>query len=223
MIGQGFYTLSEVARFTGLPVATVRSWFKDRPDGKGHGPVFQSDFAVVGRDYGVSFLNLIDAYVAAFFRAQHVPSRVIRKAHGNLQQRLGTPHPFAHTDLRTSQGRIIESMSPADEAEAAMVDVVNGQFWFDKMEGLHAEVDYDPVSKLARAWKVRPEYGVVIRPGVNFGQPSLEGTNIPTLIVASQYKANRGDETLVARLFETSAANVLNAYRFERGIGRLAA
>jgi uncharacterized protein (DUF433 family) len=220
MLELGIYPLADVARFTELPPATVRSWFKPRPDGKGCGPVFDSDFDAVDGDYAVSFLNLIDTYIASFFRLHNVKPEVIRKAHRLMQKRFDTAHPFAHSDVRTADGRIIE-LTPDDPFEAQLVDVLNGQQWLDKAEGLKAEIGYDPLTKLARSWTIKP--GIVLRPSVNFGQPVTADKGCSTLIVASQYLANGRDEDFVASLFRTTAKQVIAAYQFEIGIGRIAA
>src|SRR6185295_759252 len=47
VLGNGVYDLSEAARYAGVPLATVRSWFKPRADGKGKGADFQ--FRLRGR------------------------------------------------------------------------------------------------------------------------------------------------------------------------------
>jgi uncharacterized protein (DUF433 family) len=222
MLGRGIYQLTQVSKLTGVAPSTVRAWFLPRPDGKGRGPIFESDYESkeIDGDYAVSFLNLIDTYVARFFKKYKVPPDVIRKAHTILQERLDTRHPFAHADLRTNGRRIIER-DMAERGDAVMVDVVSGQQWFGDMAGVQAEIDYDEVTRIATVWRIRP--GVQIRPGVNFGQPAIEKSAVPTLTVARQYRANGGDAAFVAKLFNISPESVLRAYEFELSFGRIAA
>lgn len=106
MLGEGIYPLSEAARYAGVPPATVRSWFKVHSNGRGQGPVFKSDFPMVEGDSAVSFLNLIEIYVARFFRNEGVKPPTLRRAHEMLQVELNTIHTFAHASFGT-EGRSI--------------------------------------------------------------------------------------------------------------------
>src|SRR6266700_1962315 len=99
MLGLGVYPLSEVTDYTGVPATTLRSWFICRSDGKGRGPLFQSDWERVENDYALSFVNLIEAYVASFFRAKKIKPSHIRKVHEALKDKWGIAHPFASQDL----------------------------------------------------------------------------------------------------------------------------
>src|SRR5438552_3240779 len=129
MTGQGIYTIGDVARYTKVPIATIRSWFIHRVDGRGRGPVFRSDFDPIEGDYAVSFLNLIEVHVARFFRSAGVKSAMIRRAHEVLQVELATPHPFAHANLSTNGTRIIRSIG-----NTHLSDVVSKQQFFPQMK-----------------------------------------------------------------------------------------
>ncbi|MBC8106227.1 MAG: hypothetical protein H7Z14_06520 [Anaerolineae bacterium] len=205
MLGQGVYHLSEVAVLTDTPTATIRSWFKQRPDGRGSGPIFKSDFRSVGGDYAVSFLNLVDAYMAAFFSEQGVNPRIIRRAHTILRRELKTPHPFAHEDLCTDGVRII--------LDQQQTDVISKQMLFAPFKSRLTRLSYSGTTKLADTWEIAN--GVVIKPRINFGKPIVEQSSVSTNIVARQYVANKGNAALVARLFRITDSGVLNAYRFE--------
>ena len=220
MIGQGVYTLSEVSQFTKVPLATVRSWFKQRPDGKGKGPVFESDYEPVGDDFAVSFLNLIEVHIASFFRDEGVKPKIIRRAHEILQQELHTPHPFAHEDLSTDGARIIREKA-SGSSDAKYIDAISKQMLIPQFKDGLKSIHYNKATRLARAWGI--DTGIVIDPGVSFGKPVIEKTGISTNIVANQYVANGRDAALVARLFKITETGVISAYRFEHSYGRIAA
>lgn len=214
MIGDGVYPLSEAARYAGVPVATVRSWFKARSDGNGQRPVFTSDFEPVDGDYAVSFLNLIEIYVAGFLRNEGVTPPTLRRAHQILQVELGTPHPFAHAHLGTDGKRIMQK-----HADVLLVDVISKQHLFGQM--CLSKIKYSPATRLAEAWDIAD--GVTINPGVSFGKPVIEHTGVTTFVVANQFKANRGNAKLVAGLFHLSEADVLHAVGFETALKQRAA
>jgi uncharacterized protein (DUF433 family) len=217
MLGQGVYTLAEVTQYTGVPDSTLRSWFLPRPDKRGFGPVFASDYAAEGKDFAVSFLNLIEAHVASFFKKQGVTPALIRRAHEVLQEQLGTSHPFAHEDLRTDSHRIFHII----RSDAKLVDVVSRQMLFKNVKPYLRGIKYALATRLAETWHVRK--GIVINPKLGFGKPVIENSGVSTLIVAKQYVANGKNATLVARLFKITEEGVQNAFRYEKRLGRIAA
>jgi uncharacterized protein (DUF433 family) len=213
MFGSGLYTLPDVARYTGVPRSTIRSWFRPRSDGQGRGPMFQSDYETVDGEMAVSFLNLIDAYVARYFRQQNVSPLVLRRAHEILQLELGTPHPFAHADLCAGQGRIIRRTVEIADSPPKLVDVVSKQKWFSEMQAWLSRIDYARVTKLASRWNIAD--GVVIDPTVCFGQPAVRRTAVSTFVLANQFHANRRNAALVADLYSVREEDVRHAAAFE--------
>jgi uncharacterized protein (DUF433 family) len=209
------YTLSEVSTYTGVPSTTLRAWFKPRSDGRGRGPVFQSDWEQAGDDFAVSFLNLIEARVASFFRKQGVRPIHIRKTHSALQQRLGISHPFAHQDLRSDGDRIFQII------QADATDAISRQMLFKHVLPHLSGIRYASLTHLAETWQIKK--GIVITPHLGFGKPVIENAGVSTLIVAKQYQANGMDANLVARLFKITEESVKNAFRFERSLRRIAA
>lgn len=219
MLGQGIYTLAEVAQYTHVPSATLRSWFMPRADGKGRGPIFASEWERAGDDFAVSFLNLVEAFVASFFKKNKVKPPIIRRAHEILKEQLHTPYPFAHADLETEFGRIIEArQSPGDRH---FVDVISQQLVFPQFRHGIAMLDYDQSTRLAGSWRIAD--GVTINPKISFGKPALKDMGISTLILANQFAANGKSAEIVGRLFKISPGSVLNAVEFERGLKRIAA
>lgn len=211
MLGLGVYHLDEVSAYTGIPKATLRSWFRVRPDKAGQGPVFASDYHSSNGDYAVSFLNLIDAHVLSFFRKRGVKPKIIRRAYSILQTELHTPHPFAHADLCTDGNRIIRESKKSGGVN--LIDVIDKQMVFSELQPYMDRIDYGTATRLAEAWRISA--GVTIRPTVAFGKPVIENTGISTYVVANQFRANKKDAVLVARLFEIAETDVANAVAFE--------
>ena len=217
MIGTGVYTLGEAARYTELPSTTLRTWFKPRSDGRGRGPLFHSDYEVVARDFAISFINLIEAHVASFFRNKGIKPTHIRKVHQILKDEWGMPNPFAFADLGTDGKSII--LSRADDA--ALIDVLKRQMVFETARPHLLRIDYNTTTRLASSWRVAD--GVLINPKIGFGKPVVESTGVSTLIVANQYLANRRDAAIVAKLFNIPPGGVVSAFEFERKLKRIAA
>lgn len=219
MLGQGIYPLSEVARYTRVPLSTLRSWFVPRSDERGLGPIFASDWDRVDEDYAISFVNLIEAHVASHFRNKGIKPRDIRKVHEILREGWGIAHPFASEDLRmdAEAKRIIMNRA----GDQALIDVLHKQMVLETARPYLQRIEYGAASRLAERWHIAE--GVVINPKVGFGKPVIDNTGVSTLIVANQYLANGRDAALVARLFKIAPAGVLSAVEFERSIKRIAA
>lgn len=214
MIGSGVYALSEVSRYTGIAPSALRSWFRPRSSGTGRGPMFQSDYDAADGDFAVSFLNLVDAYVAQYFRLQGVKAARIRRVYRALQEDLNTGHPFARKDLYTD-GIDIFRRAGEEVHDAAIVDVLTkpGQRLFPKWQDYLGRFDYVDSTKLAFRWRIAT--GVVVDPTISFGKPVVRSTGVTTFVLANQYAANRRNVALVADLYGVSEEDVLNAVRFE--------
>ena len=210
--GGGVYTLSELARYTAIAPATARTWFKPRADSAGLGPLFRSDYPSVGEDYAVSFMNLIEAYVARYFRLQGVTPLRIRRVYEALKLELNSPHPFAREDLYTDGIDIFRRVGKAVN-DPELVDVLTRpeQRVFGKWSDYLGQFDY--AGKSTSRWRIAS--GVVIDPRLSFGKPVAGSTGITTFVLANQYNANHQNAALVADLYGVTEQDVVNAVNFE--------
>jgi uncharacterized protein (DUF433 family) len=212
MIGDGVYSLSEVSRYTGIAAATVRSWFKPRSDHTGLGPLFEADYRPVGNDFAVSFLNLVERYVARYFRVHGVKAWRIRRVYAAVQLDLNSPHPFARQDLFTDGIDIFRRVGESvDDPEIVDVLTRPRQRVFGKWCDYLGRFDY--ANKTIRRWHIAA--GIVIDPQVSFGKPIIQSTGITTYVLANQYHANKRNAALVADLFAVEEQDVLRAVDFE--------
>ncbi len=216
-LGDGVYTLPEVARYTELHPSRVRAWFKGHYDGLGKGPVFKSDYRPIDSTQAVSFLDLIDVLVAAQFRGFRVSMQRVRAAYTILQKRLETRHPFCHRDLYTD-GKQIFIFAANQLGDATLTEIVTNQQFFLHVREHLMRVEYDEADRMARRWRIAD--GVVIDPAVSFGKPVVAPTGITTFVLANAFQANRQDAELVADLFNVGESDVRNAVEFERCYNR---
>src|SRR5256885_3776893 len=92
------YSLSEVAQYTGVPVATLKSWVFGRSYPTTSGvrlfkPIIEPPESA---STTLSFLNLVEVHVLAAIRRQHrVPLNKVRTALDYLQKVIPSPHPLA--------------------------------------------------------------------------------------------------------------------------------
>ena len=218
-IGQGVYTLSEVARLTGTHCQRIRSWFLKRPYRPEpilkRGPrQSQKRRAQKHGDFTVSFHSLIDALVVARLRDYGVSMQYLRRVHGTLIQEFGNPHPFSRRDLYTDGRKVF--LGYADEfGEESLKELLTKQHSFPQiLRDYLTQIEYEEDTLLAVRWRVGE--GVVIDPKRRYGKPIVESCGVPTAILAAAYKANREDSQLVAEWYGVSPPDVEHAVVFEK-------
>ena len=203
--------MSETARYAGVPTATIRSWFM--PRAAGASPLFPLGFGSIDGKHVVSFVGLIEAYVAGHLRSAGVKLPTLRRANALLQATLGTAYPFAHASFPTAGRRALHDDGGPELATVA------GRSFFDGMK--LDRMSYEVGTGLAEEWEIDP--GILIRPGLSAGDPVIEGTGVKTYILSNQYHANYKDAPFVASLFRVTEAEVLRAAAFEGKLPKRAA
>lgn len=219
VVGLGVYSIAEAARYTSLHSSRVRAWFRGRPGKTPRRPVFRGDFAPVGGDYGISFLDLIDALVMGRFREAGVTMPVIREAYRALSEELATPHPFAHSTLRTDGKNVIVDVAGKID-DRVLNNAITRQLLFGQLRDVLDLIEYKDDNGLAHLWRIAA--GVTIDPGVGLGKPVVESTGVHTRVIAGQLAANANDAAIVADLFGLTEEQVWSAAQFETGLRTVA-
>lgn len=220
LLGSGVYTIAEVARYAQLHPSRVRSWFKVRSDRAGSEPVFKSDCEPVQGDFAVSFLDLVDTWIAGQFRGAGVSMPTIRSAFRRLCDQLETTHAFCHHSLYTDGKRIFVHTAKAVN-DATLTEVVSRQQFFLHVKDCLTRMDYSADTNLAKRWRIRDR--IVIDPAIAFGKPVVSSTGVATFILAKQYLANDRDASVVADLYSVTEDDVEAAVVFEKEHGQLRA
>jgi uncharacterized protein (DUF433 family) len=213
ILGHGVYGLSEAARLTRLPVFKVREWFTGRSTHHGLQPVFSSDYESVGVDRAISFLDLIELFIAGRLREQGVSLQSLRKVRAQLQKDLKTPHPFCRREV-LSDGKKVFFLGLDPDGQKEMIEVLTRQRVFaDILLPFLKRIDYDAITQLASKWSIADR--IVIDPTLCLGKPIVEEICIRTTILASAYEANGHDSEHVADWYGVLPAHVLAAVEFE--------
>ena len=191
VLGRGVYDLSEAARLTGLRAARVRAWFRTAGDHRGTSGVFRSDYPSVGDDRAISFLDLIEVYIAGRLREADPPVSLqhIRKVHRKLALDSKVSHPFCTQDIYHGHGRIFTR--PLNTDGSVIEPLANQSYFNEIIMPFLKKIEYDNISKLAKLWRIAD--GVVIDPTRCFGKPISESAGIATRILAAAYFANGRD------------------------------
>lgn len=196
------YTLAEAAYYLGIPVATLRSWVLGRHYPVAAGNKFFTPIIEIAdkKKRQLSFINLVEAHVLNAIRREHeirLPN--IRKAIAYLRNKLNSHHPLADQHFETDgldlfiqeYGRLINI---SQEGQLAMRNML--QFFLKR---IRRDAKGAPIKLylFTRRGAADEPLAVVVDPAVSFGRPVLDGTGIPTEILAQRYKAGDSLEELV--------------------------
>lgn len=216
LLGNGVYDYREAARLTGLKPQRIREWFRTPTAAAKRSSAFRSDYKPIDGDCAISFLDLIDVFVAGQLREHGVSLQTLRRVYVRLQEELNTPHPFCRSELY-SDGQIVFTRGMDEKGQKELKEVLTHQKVFPQiLLPFLKQIDHDAATRLAERWHIA--HLVVIDPRLCFGKPIVEEYSIPTAILADAYQANNQDAELVADWFNVNAEHVLAAVAFESNI-----
>lgn len=220
------YGYSDVARYLGIPVSTIRSWVQGRIYSAG-GRRFR---AVIERPDAslplVSFTNLVEIHVLSSIRSTHrISLQKVRRALGFIDSEFPTDHPLARLDFRTDQvdlfvdiwGRILSVSNKQGQVSIRRVVEAYLERIERDVSGLAVRLyPFTRASLDPGAATLQPRV-IVIDPRVSFGRPVLVGTGVPTAVLAERFKAGESIGEL-ARDFNCPAESVEEAIRCEHSL-----
>ena len=165
LLGRGIYDVAEVARIVRRDPDTVARWTR------GADPLHH-----VESDRIISFLDLISLWVISELIRRGVPRREIRAGGEYVAEHVGTNYPFAHQDIATVGagffGKFKEWVDVGRGGQGSFPVVI---------EELLSPIEFG--SDLhASIW--RPAIGVWLNPNVQAGAPCVDGTRVPTKVIA---------------------------------------
>lgn len=157
------------------------------------------DYETIGdaasSDEFVNFLELISFRMIAMMRTYGVRSKDIQITHHLLQSRLGWDYPFAMEPLWVAKPNVYAELNDIPVAVnrfwQSAFDFIR-DFWIDVDLGLHGLIFDD--HQQAASWV--PSSGVILNPRVQFGEPCIQDTRIPTETIWALFQAGDSIETL---------------------------
>ena len=191
------------------------SWWTKEGLGGGHGA------KAVGTSRFINFLELISFRMIATMRAHGISGQDIKLANSLLRAKWGWRYPFAMQQMWVGSPDVFV------EIEGAPVAVT--RFWQSAL-GLMKEflvpvvnesygLSFDSTQQ-ASSWS--PSEGVLMDPGLQFGEPCIAGTRIPTETIWAFHQA--GDSVdFLARVYDLPANRVIEAIQWEERLSQIGA
>jgi uncharacterized protein (DUF433 family) len=187
---QPLYTIGEAAHLAHVSPATVRRWlFGYAPDSR-H-PWYKTPPIFDGNEPGnpyVSFLQLVEIVMARLFRqVGHVRLDRVKAAYENAKAESGIEYPFAHMELESLGGHVIQWLKGEPTSEAEALDSPGQR----SLPGLVTEeilrLDYE--RHLARRWyPIGKDVPIVVDPQFSSGLPTVVGRGVTVAAVYRRWK-----------------------------------
>jgi uncharacterized protein (DUF433 family) len=211
-IGQGLYGFTEAARLAEVKSSTLRAWFFGRADRRR--PVLAPDYKAIRGSYAISFLDLVDARVAASLKAIGLSTQKVRRLHAELQDLLDEHHPFARAEL-LHDGTNVWLRAVGKMNEERFLEILKRQHGIPQVvKPFLKSLTYDERTSRASEWTIAK--GVAVNPEFCFGKPATVHSRRPTRLLAAAYQANDGDASTVANWYGVGPHEVLDAVEFEK-------
>lgn len=220
IIGQGIYTVPEVARLTGVSAPNIYNWLYggslasiSKHSAKRQ-PTIAHQFEVIGDVANLSFGDMIQVRLVAFFRNQGVSLQSIRKAADNAAKLLSTSHPFCSTKFKTDGTALLaEVFEPT--GESSLVELHSMQHVFKEFINpflTTLEYEQEAVSKW---WHDLGNRKIVLDPKSNYGKPTVAQFGYSTETLFEAFVANGSSFKKVSDWFEVPEEAVQQAVDFE--------
>lgn len=207
------YTVGEAAHYLGVPKSTMRSWFAGQ---RGFRAVIRPADAKPA--LGLSFTNLVEAYVLTAIRRKHsIALPTIRRSLDYLVRKLGAKRPLLEKEFATNGVELFvdhlgEIINISRDGQVEIADLIRAYLERIDRDTKGLPIKLYPFMR-TQAPREQPRT-VVIDPRVSFGRPVIAGTGIPTAVLAEQFKA--GDPVpMLAKEYGADEEAVWDAIRCE--------
>ena len=172
---------------------------------------------VPGRELLISFEDLISMRVIALLRASGVTWRKIYVAERWLREYTGASRPFATEVVWTASHEIF-----ADREGAFIAASLGGQYPFLELVKQYlvpvAGLTFDE-RRIAASWS--PDEDILLDPTIQFGEPCIRGTRIPTRTLWSMREG--GDPSdFIASVYSLKPRQVEEAIAWENRLAAVA-
>jgi uncharacterized protein (DUF433 family) len=213
-LGNGIYTVPEIARILRVPYSRVNTWLNKYWNGD-LGTHYQQQYSWdVESSRAVGFHTLVEFYVMMHFSEAGVKPSHVLKAHKELSKKFHTKFPFAQKDVIEglgTDGKRVYFNHNNDIISLDGTKQLNLRFIIEFFKNLEFDSDY----LASRLWPLGKDKAVICDPHHKFGQPVIEGTNIQTEAVYKMYLAKEPIR-FIAGLYEIPLQKVKDAISFHK-------
>lgn len=206
-LGEGIYSIPDLAFILRLPQPKVRRWMKNFWDAK-LGEKYKGKYSSgEGRDKAANFYTLIEFYVFYQLREAKVGITTILKAHEMIATQLKTPYPFASSQLLTDGRQILYSLEDGTTIKADK----SLQIAFKEIiENFCKKIEFSHSNLAEKFYPLGKQHHIVVDPHHQFGQPIIEKTNLLAETIYNLHQAGES-KAFISRLYNITGKEVDDA------------
>ena len=216
----GIYGISDAARYLSVTLprlngqrpdpAKLRYWIRS-----GASRISEPQFPTTKRL--ITFQDVISMRMIAILRAKNIPLQKVRDLERWARSQFSTDWPFAFRPMWAYQSDVFiefeKQLVAATRFGQLAMDILRE--WLDEIE---LDMTFDS-NQVAATWT--PQEGIELDPHIQFGDPCIVGTDIPTKAIWSKTKAGDSVE-LLASLYEVDLSLISDAIDWERQLAEAA-
>jgi uncharacterized protein (DUF433 family) len=209
-LGNGIYSIPDLALILQLPQQKVRRWLNNFWDLR-LGNKYEGRYSWGnGREKATNFLTLIEFYVFYQLRENKVSAKTILEAHELMAQQLNTPYPFASAEVLTEGRNIFYTLQDgttlyADKSRQIVIKKA--------IESFCRKIEFSNEKLAKRYWPLGKNHEIVVDPQHQFGQPVINGTNINASVIYSMYESGE-PISAIGILYDLTERQVNDAIAF---------
>jgi uncharacterized protein (DUF433 family) len=203
-LGEGIYSVSDISFLLKLPKQKVRRWLNDFWDSRLAEKYNNTYSWGEGRDQATNFYTLIEFYIFYCLRELGVAQKKIFEAHEAMAKQLKTIHPFASAKVLTDGKSILYALEDgttikADKSKQIALKQI--------IEDFCRKIEFSDNNLAEKFYPLGKNKHIVVDPHHQFGQPTVEETNVLAETIYNMHEAGETNEFL-SRLYDISLKEV---------------
>jgi uncharacterized protein (DUF433 family) len=203
-LGEGIYSIPDIAFLLRLPSAKVRRWLNDFWDAR-LGEKYRQKYSWgEGRSKATNFYTLIEFYVFYQLRELKVGPKAIFMAHEEMANQLNTPFPFASAKLLTDGKSILYSLEDGTTVKADKSKQIALR---QIIEDFCKKIEFSDTQLAKKYYPLGKNNSIVVDPHHQFGQPTIIDTNIMAETIYSLHSAGESNSFL-SKLYQLSEKDI---------------
>jgi uncharacterized protein (DUF433 family) len=206
-LGEGIYSISDIAFLLNLPKQKVRRWLNDFWDSRLAEKYDRAYSWGEGRNQATNFYTLIEFYVFYNLREFGVSQKIIFQAHEAIAKQLETYYPFASSKLLTDGKNILYSLEDGTTIKA---DKSKQTAFRQIIENFCKKIEFSDNNLVKKFYPLGKSKHIVVNPHNQFGQPVIEETNILAETIFNLHEAGES-VSFLSKLYDISLKEVESA------------
>jgi len=208
-IGEGVFTISDMATILKVPSTSVRYWFNEYV--RKEFPKISQYIYNFNTEDGIflNFKSLMQLYVFNQLRKRGFSRKKILSLYKGLSEKHNTKYPFA---IEEAVNIITAGDLLLYNYEGFLIDSNNQIYLNEVLKEYLRKIDFED-GVVSKFYPLGKEKSIVVNPEIQFGSPVINGTRVNASIIADLFEAGEPVE-MISRMYDISESEVNDAIEF---------